>query len=388
MLRLTVISLLLGALALTAGLKLMLWEKTRHTEQAAPILWNPDTASSAISSGEFVEERFRLTMAKSPYGGGVQDINLDTKPFEASAYSFLHLSLDGLTGDTMVMLYWSTDGDEQQKHKYILENKLRKSIWIATSELPGWAGTITKIGLVIMAPQARTFYVNDLSLHPASLLRQLQAIYTDWTAFTPWKKMSVATNPGVMKVSSFYPVPLTAALLALSLLAYISVLLITGDLYKLDWQVVSMICLACWLALDIAWQNQLLQRLDETHRKFAGMDTDSKLAVGPDAELYQFIAAAKQHIESPDARVIVASSDLYLGMRGAYYLYPYNVFWSLEPPEIPANEYLRSGDYIVLIQPTKAYFSKNKGQIKAPENRPHNAERLLHTRSGSLVRLK
>ena len=139
----------------------------------------------------------------------------------------------------------------------------------------------------------------------------------------------------------------------------------------------------------MTWQNRLLHQVEYSYRTFSGKDTPEKLALGPDSRLYNFISEVKRHLEeSKDTRIFVSTSDIYLGMRGAYYLYPYNAFWSLDPPEIPADEYLRSGDYIVLIRPTKTLFYQSNSQIRAPENKPHSAEKLFSNRVGKLVRLK
>ena len=93
-----------------------------------------------------------------------------------------------------------------------------------------------------------------------------------------------------------------------------------------------MIFLACWLVLDLVWQNRLLRQVAHSHFTFAGLSNEEKLAAGPDAKLYRSIAAVKAHINEPDARVMVATSDLYAGMRAAYFLYPLNAYWRLERP--------------------------------------------------------
>jgi hypothetical protein len=125
-----------------------------------------------------------------------------------------------------------------------------------------------------------------------------------------------------------------------------------------------------------------------SYRTFAGKDTPEKLAVGPDHKLFNFISEVKQHLEPADARVFVSSSDIYLGMRGAYYLLPFNAYWSLELPELPAEKYLRKGDYIVLISPTNILFYKKNGVLKTPWDGPQTAELIFSAGSGKLVRLK
>ena len=141
-----------------------------------------------------------------------------------------------------------------------------------------------------------------------------------------------------------------------------------------------MIFLACWLVLDLVWQNRLLRQVAHSHFTFAGLSNEEKLAAGPDARLYRSIAAVKAHINEPDARVMVATSDLYAGMRAAYFLYPLNAYWRLERPEIPDAQYLRKGDYILLLKPSRAYAHKDKG-VRLPETRMYPAEMVYSSRT-------
>jgi hypothetical protein len=76
-----------------------------------------------------------------------------------------------------------------------------------------------------------------------------------------------------------------------------------------------------------------------------------------------------------------------MGMRGAYYLYPYNVYWSMHSPEMPPFYFLRSGDYIVLIKPTTTHFNRHRNTLTTSENPPSSAESVFRDRTGELVRL-
>jgi hypothetical protein len=314
---------------------------------------------------------------------------LATEDIAARDYPFLHLALEDPPHNMGIGISLKTSAKKKMGRFQSLEKRSPGSVWLAMNELEGWTGTVDSVQLAIVGQSGETVRIKDLSLYPASPSRQLRAIYSDFTGYAPWKRANMNTHTGVSKISSYYPAPLIVTLLLLSIFGYGLLLFLFQRKLTFNWTVVALIFLACWICLDVIWQNRLLHQVAYSYRTFSGKDTPEKLALGPDSRLYNFISKVKHHLEeSKDTRIFVITSDIYLGMRGAYYLYPYNAFWSLEPPEIPADEYLRSGDYIVLIQPTKAYFSKNKGQIRAPENRPRSAERLLQNRSGSLVRLK
>ncbi|MCP4829333.1 MAG: hypothetical protein GY889_10730, partial [Proteobacteria bacterium] len=106
----------------------------------------------------------------------------------------------------------------------------------------------------------------------------------------------------------------------------------------------------------------------------------------PDAKLYRSIAAVKAHIKEPDARVMIATSDLYAGMRAAYFLYPLNAFWRLERPEIPDQQYLRKGDYILVLGPSRARVNKDRG-VRLPGTPMNPAEMVYSSLGVRLMRL-
>lgn len=195
------------------------------------------------------------------------------------------------------------------------------------------------------------------------------------------------TNTGVTKLSPFYPVPVVALLLFCSLLAYGALRLITPKKRRIDWRITGLIILGCWLALDLPWQYQLLRQAEKTHNQFAHKSSAEKIAVGPDAALVALTNTAKEKIDSPEARVFVASSDIYTGLRSAYYLYPLNVFWAIRGRELPFLTYLRSGDYILMNRAKTMRI--NDRDDKLIMSHAHLPIEVLHReKTAALVRLK
>jgi len=321
---------------------------------------------------------------------GAGTATLDTGDIKAIDYAFLHLALDNPPEDLAITIYMKVIGIPRHTLTDTLQLNPDGSLWLATHELDGWAGTIDSVTLNFEGRAGDTIRIRDFALYPATPLRQLQAIYSDLVGNAPWRRADMNTHTGVTKTSSFYPVPLAVSLLLFSVIAYGALILLSRNRLTFSWTVVGLIFLACWVALDLVWQNRLLYQVAHSHRVFAGKTTGQKLAAGPDRALYGFIAAAKKRIEPADARVFVATQDIYQGMRGAYYLYPFNTFWTLEPPEIPQDQYLRAGDYVLVIRPalTSVFNGRGEARLKGAQNRPHRAELIYNNRKGSLVRLK
>jgi hypothetical protein len=388
MLRITVLSLLLGALALIAGLTLFFTPPEVPGQQISPIIWNASNAPAELGAATFNDGKLLIELNRV----GVGSTSLSIGGIEAAAYPFLHLALDKPSNNLRVLISWKTSEKEHNSHTYRLENKSTNSLWLATSEFPGWTGHIKTLRLVFFGRSGETVRVRDFSIFPTSPSRQLQAIVSDLTSYVPWKRAAMNSHTGVTKVSSFYPAPLMAAYLILSLLSYGLLLLLFRATLKFNWSVVALLFLTCWISLDLVWQNQLLRQLADTYREFSGKSSQEKLAVGPDAQLYNFAAQVKPLLETKDARIFVDSGDKYRGQRGAYFLYPFNVYWREPfftfPHTLPHRDLMHSGDYIVLIKPTELGFNLESNELFLPHRMPMSAELIFSDHTGTVVRLK
>ena len=382
MLRITGLSLLLGALALIAGLAVF-YQPTAKQDNTLPTLrW--DATRAWVENGVGTIENGTMAIQVNEQGQGT--VRLTSKPIDTQAYAYLHISLEEPPEKPGVVITWTTGKEDNKTHSYILESESRDSLWLSTEELKGWQGDISSLRLHFFAQPGNTVRVRDLSLYPASTTRQMLAIYSDLIAYEPWNRAAMNSHTGVTQVSSYYPTILAATALVLSLIAY-GVLLIFRSKLRFSWQVVALIFLACWIFIDMTWQNRLLHQLADTHRTFSGKNTPEKLTVGPDAALYNFVTQFKPLIESDETRVFIASTDEYNGLRVAYFLYPMNVYWPEPGRPFPRNQFLKSGDYIVLVVPTAIEFDPKKSKLRIPRRAPLDATLVYTTPMGSLVRL-
>lgn len=383
MLKLTGWSLLIGTAALIAVLTLV-YAPPAGDPKAPAVIWNTTTGKVVVGSKNLVDGFVQLTLNAQ----GIGVVSLAMEPVAAGNYPFLRIALGTSSHDLSVRLTWTDTREMQQPHYYLLENKSFASQWIATAELSGWSGNITTLSLIIMGQPGQTVLIRDFSLHPASPLRQLQAIYSDITAYASWNRAAMNTYTGVTTVASFYPLPLAVALLLLSLLAYGGLVVLSRGKLRFRRADLALLFLACWIALDVIWQGRLWHQLAETYRTFADLEPGQRQFVGPDAQLLSFVSQAKPHLTRQNSRVFVASSDHYNGMRVAYHLYPINAYWSLHAPEVPYDEFLNPGDYIALIRPSTFRFNGRRGMLVAPDRADRRAELVFSNAVGTLVRLK
>jgi hypothetical protein len=380
----TVMSLLSGVVVFIAGIHIFYVQPT-VTSQVPPLAFNAATARVESGTGTRMDQGLRLQLNEA----GRAILALPTPRVKSSDYSFLHLAFAKVPKNLTVLILWRTAQTGEKVFVYQVRGNPGESLWLATPELKDWAGDITSLGMVIQGQPGDEVILADVSFFPASLPHQLRAIYSDWTHFSPWNHSSINRHIGVNSAaSSLYPVPAIATFLALSLLAYALLLLLLRADTRFDWRVVAAIFLSCWISLDLIWQGKLLRQFAVTYETFSGKDTQGKLAAGLDAELVELMTGVKGQLESTDSRIFVSSTDDYLGMRGAYYLYPFNVFWKRRGPELPRGKYLHSGDYVVLVGPTRVSYDPVTNTLQTPKRKALSVEPVISRRMGSLYRVR
>lgn len=384
MLRITGVSLLLGALALMAGITLFFAPPGTVGPPAPALTLGSTVAKVILGDGTLGNGELQLKLNDA----GIGVVSLAEPQIDARAYPFLHLAIEESSSKPQVWISWNTGTKDKSNHSYVPHNKSWTWLWLATNELQGWTDHISDLALVVVGQAGETVRIRDFGIYPTSPSRQLQAIFSDLAGYVPWNRAAMNSHTGVTPVSSFYPTTLIVAYLALSLLAYGVLLLVLRAKVRFSWQVVALIFLACWISLDVFWQNRLLHQVADTFHTFSGKSPQEKLTVGPDAQLYHFVAQVIPLVQPTDSRIFVSSSDTYLGQRGAYYLYPFNVFWPGPGGEFPADYLLHSGDFIMLINPTTLLFNATKSVLATSTTTELGVELLFSDTTGKMVRVK
>lgn len=217
----------------------------------------------------------------------------------------------------------------------------------------------------------------------------LSRLLRDWTRFEPWDGTSINVHWGsVSRTLGGSPVIACALAAGLAIALYALVCRWGRAVSRFDWRVAATVFLGCWIALDAVWQARLLQQLSRTHYTFAGKTYQEKVRASHDGLLVHFAEAVDEAVAGRQGRILVGSGSDYYGMRGAYFLYPHNVLWQRDGPEIPPREYLRSGDYIALIQPTGVLANAAEGLVAVPGEIPVAVELLLNHPAGYLFRVR
>ncbi len=212
----------------------------------------------------------------------------------------------------------------------------------------------TRCRLVLRGQPAAEVTLAPIGWHPVTLLTRLRGAWDDWTAFRPWGLASINFHTAV--VQTWHGLSPNVLIGVLFVLVGLAGYWRWRSRFLLWWM------LACWLALDLPWQWRLLEQVEATRDRFAGVAAEARPGVGEDAALWAFAERARSLLPA-ESRILVASASDYRGMRMAYYLYPLNVYWRRGGPELPGSSGVRAGEYIVVVQPTQVRGEPEAGQL-------------------------
>jgi hypothetical protein len=212
-------------------------------------------------------------------------------------------------------------------------------------------------------------------------------IVSNWFFFQPWTQASINVSIGPAAWDT-YRALVVVAFLAGSLFTYMAFLAINRFRGPINWRFVCSLVLVGWLALDASWQYQVSQQVVQTRMAFAGETEEEKALAGPDSEVYQLIQAVLPHLGDQSARVFIAATDEYLGLRAAYRLYPHNPFWRRHfGNELPSAAALKPGDFILTLRSHKVVFDPDTGQLAWPLGQQILAAQMLVNPLGSLYQV-
>lgn len=279
---------------------------------------------------------------------GLAVLSAHTAPFRADGYPRVDFNLHA--SDVLpveLRFVWRT---EERPNG----NFSKPLTWTGTRIAPlelgaddGWSGSITGVALVARGALPRPLILESLTVPQVSAPSVIADIVRQWSAFIPIVAASV-TLPFDDERSHY--VTLLETLAGASILACLVYRLATRRAAARDPRVYWAIVIAAWLILDARWQVNLWRQLVRTGATYAGKSVEEKRLASDDRELYTLMQEVARALPAPPVRIHFLADDLALRTRGAYFLYPQNVYHSgATHAREPAPEELRSGDYVLLF---------------------------------------
>ena len=232
------------------------------------------------------------------------------------------------------------------------------------SALPDWTGTLKTLGLGFSLPPHQRITVESVSLDSPTLIDSLMVHWQNWSEHRSWQAADINHIPGTrVQAQGVYPVPFFAGLTALALTLLLLIHLLHRKGHPFNWRIAGGVILCIWILSDTFWHARLWHQAALTWETFGGKSTQDKLLASEESQLITFTQEAKSHIHSNTARVFIASASDYAGMNTAYFMSPLNAYWNRGGEELPSGKDLRSGDYILIVPPSRVAYEGESSAI-------------------------
>jgi hypothetical protein len=253
----------------------------------------------------------------------------------------------------------------------------------------GWLGRIGGLALVLHGDFSDPIVVRSATaktLNPAQVLGDQ---VREWLAFEPWNGASLNNLSGGADAQDL-PLPaFLAAAAALAALVYAGLArlqpLVLGPVLGAG---VAAVFVIAWLASDARWEWNLARQAGATYAQYAGKSWRERHLAAEDAPLFAFIEKVRAKLPAPSARVFMTAGVHYFRDRGAYHLYPNNVYFDPWSDTMPAPSSVRPGDYIVVYLRQAVQYDAATRQLRWDNRQPVDADLVLSDPGAALFRVR
>lgn len=339
-----------------------------------------------IVTGLPVQSGGGISLQLDNSGRGI--VEFDIEGTQLAAQPVLHAAFLGRPDVMAFVVGWRTESTGNEMSSRQVGYSPGSDLWLDMSRSPEWAGKGTRLALVFLGPPGGSVTLESIELKPLRFPQTVYLTLADWMTFVPWRHSSINSHAGLVAPKEHpFPTVVAVGVVFLALLILTVGRQLLGRRQRFDWRALGIVFLLCWLGLDSLWQYKLLRQTEVSQTTFAGKSPHEKRLATDDSALYTFIGSIKEAIGEPDARVFIASASDYLGMRGAYFAYPQNVYWERHAVSLPPSDKIRAGDYVLLLRPIRAGFDKDTGLLRYGEDMSLHTELILSNDIGALFKV-
>jgi len=357
----------------------------RWLDAPPSLQWRARELAVTRGSGQLAPEGLVIS---APDATRAVVISLNTS-FRARDYPVIEWDAAGVPDNVEATMLWYSDIDASRvfRHSLIVEGGRLAPVTLVRDR--GWIGRIGGLALVLQGSFAEPIVVPGAAAKPMSATQVLGDRVREWLAFEPWNGASINGLIGGADVQDL-PLPaLLGAVAGIAALAYAGLArwkpLVFGPV--LGAGVPAMFVIA-WIAVDARWQWNLLRQASVTHAQYAGKSWQERHLAAEDGPLFAFIEKVRAKLPDPPARVFMVAAAQYLRNRGAYHLYPYNVYFDPWSDTVPPPSAVRPGDFIVVYQRKGIQFDAAQHRLRWDDQAPIGVELLLVDAGAALFRVR
>jgi hypothetical protein len=291
------------------------WFPSATTKQ-----WSPRTFALARGAGGI--ERDALVVTAS--GGGVL-VTVETD-IRASDYAAIAWTATNAPDNADVRLIWRSDYAPAKINSTPIAVAAGKLQPVVLAGNPNWVGRIRAVGLAITGPLPAPVRIAGVSARPMGIFDIAADRLGEWTAFESISGTSINAITGGANVQDL-PLPvLLAAVVGLAALLWFAFAWYRAATLALP-TVLAFLFVTAWLVADARWTWNLVRQTRATASTYGGLDWRDRHLAAEDGALFEFIERVRAKLPAEPARVFMAADAHYFRGRGAYHLYPHNVYF-------------------------------------------------------------
>jgi len=346
-----------------------------------------DARSLGLAAGNGTLDGDALVVAPKDASGSVI-VSVSTG-LRATDFPGIAWEVSELPAGAAARLLWRNDSAPSRLFALempIEEGRLQPVI---VSHDPNWFGRITGLALSLKLPSTGPVRIQGVTAQTLSAGAVLGEQAREWLSLELWSASSINTVVGGANLPEL---PLPALLGLAAALATATTLLLAR--WRPAWlgarlpAALAIMFVAAWFALDARWQWNLAQQVRATRDQYAGKSWHEKHIASDDGPLFAFIEKVRATLPPPPARVFIFADSHYLRGRGAYHLYPYNVYFDPFVNTTVPTASLRPGDYVVVYQRRGVQYDPAQQRLRWDGNSPVSADLLLVDSGAALFRIR
>ena len=352
---------------------------------AQKLQWTPDEFTVTRGIAQLTREGLAIT---APDAARTVVISVNTS-FRSRDYALIAWDAAGIPDGVEVTLLWHNDYASSRMFRRALTVEGGRIAPAFVAQDPGWIGRIGGLALVLQGNFTAPILLHGAAAKPMSASQVLGDRFGEWLAFEPWKGSSINTLTGGAEAQDL-PLPaLLAAVAGVAALAYAALARWKPHFFgpMLGAGAAGLFVIA-WLIVDARWQWNLLRQVRSTHTQYAGKTWHERHLAAEDGPVFAFIEKVRAKLPAPPARVFMVADAHYFRDRGAYHLYPYNVYFDPWANSMPPRSAVRSGDYLVVYQRRGVQYDPSQQRLRWDGSAPIDAELLLVDTGAALFRMR
>lgn len=342
--------------------------------------------SLAITRGEGtrIADDLSITAADAT-GAAIVSTNTD---FNSADYPIIAWVASDLADNAEVALLWRTDHASFRLNTAQLTVASGRLLPVSLATNPAWVGRIKGLALLIRGPLEQPARIHGVMAKSMGALHLLTDRAREWLAFEPWSGTSINTIAGGADEQDLPLTTLLAVAITLSSAAWYGFARGRREAVSLLPAVIAILFVLAWGVLDARWMLNLGRQVIKTAAQYQGKNWRERSLAADDGPLYAFIEKARAKMPATPARVFMVADATYFRGRGAYHLYPHNVYYDPWRNSMPQSSSLRQGDFLIVYNRTGVQFDPEQQRVRWEGDAPIAAEALLVEPDSALFRIR